>query len=216
MDIEKEKNMWDQYWKEENEEKPSLKKKITFLVRNYFLLPETIYYLRKNFINGTFLEAGCGSASTFAKLKNSNRKLIAFDFSLLAIEKLKKNPYVDEAVQGDIFNMPLDENYLDGIWNSGVMEHYTREEISVALKEFKRVLKDNGKIVLFWPSCKLPTSWLIDFLIKLGVDLPTAGWNPRKKDLKNLLKEVGYKNIRIRTSYTLIHYIVVAENEKNS
>ncbi len=211
MDIEKEKSMWDKYWIEENEEKLSLKKKITFFIRDYLFLPENIFYLNKSFIKGTFLEAGCGSASTFKKLKTPDRKLIALDFSALALERIKNNPAIDEFIQGDIFNIPLKDESLDGIWNSGVMEHYTRSEAYLALIEFKRVLKDNGKVVLFWPSCKLPSSWLIDKLIHLGVDLPTAAWNPVKKDLMILLKEAGYKNIKIKRSYTLVHYIVIAE-----
>ena len=64
---------------------------------------------------------------------------------------------------------------------------------------------------MFWPSCKLPVSFLIDTIIQLGVDLPRAVWSPRKKEIKSLLKEIGFVRIKIYYSYTLDHYIVIAE-----
>lgn len=40
---------------------------------------------------------------------------------------------------------------MDGIYNLGVMEHFPHEDIQKILKEFHRVLKEDGKIVIFWP-----------------------------------------------------------------
>jgi predicted SAM-dependent methyltransferase len=39
----------------------------------------------------------------------------------------------------------------EGVYNLGVMEHFTEDEIRAILKEFHRVLKPGGKIALFWP-----------------------------------------------------------------
>jgi len=40
---------------------------------------------------------------------------------------------------------------IDGIYNLGVMEHFTEQEIGKILDEFRRVLKPHAKAVLFWP-----------------------------------------------------------------
>ena len=40
---------------------------------------------------------------------------------------------------------------LDGIYNLGVMEHFSEAEIKTILKEFRRILKKGGQIILFWP-----------------------------------------------------------------
>ena len=131
--------------------------------------------------------------------------------SPLALEKIKNNPCVDETILGNILNMPVNDDYLDGIWNSGVMEHFFKDEVLLILKEFHRTLKNDGKIVLFWPSSKLPIGWLIDQIIHMGVDLPGAVWSPSRKEIKLLLKEAGFQNIIIKISYSLNHYIVIAQ-----
>lgn len=211
-DIKKEKDMWDQYWLEENE-KLSIKKRILLFIRNGIFVPEITRYLNKYFKEGTYLEAGSGSGSTSNKLNKLNKKIIAMDLSEYALIFCKKNPKIDKCIQGNIFKMPLKDNSLDGIWNSGVMEHFYKEEVLELLKEFNRVLKKDGRIILFWPSCKLPISWLIDQIINLGVDLPHSVWNPRKKDLFKLLKKAGFKDAKIKISFTLNHYIVIANKK---
>lgn len=40
---------------------------------------------------------------------------------------------------------------MDGIHNMGVMERFVQSEIQRILAEFKRLLKNEGVIVLFWP-----------------------------------------------------------------
>ncbi len=47
--------------------------------------------------------------------------------------------------------MQFDQESKDGIYNLGVMEHFSQEEIQIILTEFHRVLKPNGKVLIFWP-----------------------------------------------------------------
>jgi predicted SAM-dependent methyltransferase len=54
-------------------------------------------------------------------------------------------------LHGSIFAIPACPDAYDGIYNLGVMEHFTEEEIKRILDEFHRVLKPDGKIILFWP-----------------------------------------------------------------
>lgn len=210
-DVEVERKIWNQYWEEEMSGSPSLKKRISIFIRNRIFLPEIARYLDKYFKEGIFLEAGSGSGSASSKICKRGKVIIAMDLSKLALEECSKNPNIDKTIQGDIFNIPFDDCSLNGIWNSGVMEHFSKEDCLKLLLEFRRVLKDNGKIILFWPSTKLPASWLIDQIILLGVNLPRSIWNPGKKGLKEFVEIAKYKNVNIKTSWTLNHYIVIAE-----
>jgi SAM-dependent methyltransferase len=40
---------------------------------------------------------------------------------------------------------------FDGIYNLGVMEHFSDDQIRKILREYHRILKDDGIIILFWP-----------------------------------------------------------------
>ena len=82
----------------------------------------------------------------------------------------RNNQAVPEVYHGSIFNLPFADGSLDGIYNLGVIEHFTPEEIRQILTECHRTLKPGGKIVLFWPH-RWATSVLllrvVKFLIKL-------------------------------------------------
>ena len=47
--------------------------------------------------------------------------------------------------------MPVNDASFDGLFNLGVMEHFSDDELIRLLAEFHRVLKKNGRLVLFWP-----------------------------------------------------------------
>src|SRR5207237_7780566 len=53
---------------------------------------------------------------------------------------------------GDIFRLPFLDNSVDGIWNVGVMEHFTRPEIDAILRECHRVLRPGAHLILLWPA----------------------------------------------------------------
>ncbi len=60
-------------------------------------------------------------------------------------------PAIDAGVQGDMYRLPFADGSLDGIWNLGVMEHFTEPELDAVLEEFCRVLKPGGRCLLLWP-----------------------------------------------------------------
>ncbi len=68
---------------------------------------------------------------------------------------------MDALIQSNIFATPIRSQSVDGIWNLGVMEHFTYPEIRACLREFRRVLKPGGVILLFWPAEKNASRWIL-------------------------------------------------------
>jgi SAM-dependent methyltransferase len=54
-------------------------------------------------------------------------------------------------VLSDIRNLPFRDQSLDGLWNLGVMEHFSADDQLLILREFQRVLKPGARMLLWWP-----------------------------------------------------------------
>lgn len=101
---------------------------------------------------GVFLEAGSGTSETSMRMDKlgGRRTLVALDIVPSVLKRC--HPVMDVRLSGDIFHLPFADASLDGLWNVGVMEHFTHAEIDSILSEFRRVLKPRAPMVLFWPG----------------------------------------------------------------
>jgi SAM-dependent methyltransferase len=102
--------------------------------------------------SGVLLEAGSGTAETSMRIQKSSggRLLIALD--LVGEVLAHCHPVMDVRIQGDIFHLPFGDASLDGIWNVGVMEHFTPAQVEQILAEMRRVLKPGAPLLLLWPG----------------------------------------------------------------
>jgi ubiquinone/menaquinone biosynthesis C-methylase UbiE len=57
--------------------------------------------------------------------------------------------------------MNFPDGSFDGVYNLGVMEHFTEQEVLQILAEFRRVLVPGGKIVIFWPHIHAPSVYVL-------------------------------------------------------
>lgn len=143
---------WDPYW--------SARLRPTFLLydilagiyRRWIIRPPFERVIRKTFPPGSkLLHAGCGSGQVDSCLGNSY-SITALDYSQRALELyLAVNGSISPTILGSIEQIPAPDESFDGVYNLGVMEHFPRENLIRALSEFRRVLKPEGKIVLWWP-----------------------------------------------------------------
>jgi uncharacterized protein YbaR (Trm112 family) len=99
---------------------------------------------------GVFVEAGSGTSETSIRIDKHGRTLVAVDVVLPVLRTCP--PVIDVRICGDIFRLPLLDNSVDGIWNVGVMEHFTRPEIDAILRECHRVLRPGAPLILLWPA----------------------------------------------------------------
>ena len=130
---------------------------------------------------GIFVEAGSGTAETSMRINKhgGSRKLVATDIVQPVLTKC--HPVMDSRVCGDIFNLPYADGSIDGIWNVGVMEHFTHRQIDMILAEFRRVLKPSGRLILLWPgSDSIPQKILrvVEFFMNAGAEEKNFRFHP--------------------------------------
>lgn len=152
---------WDVYWNESGETGNPVYEIIAGIYRRFFIKRNLEKAIRREFKpDSTLLHAGCGSGQVDTELQKE-MKITALDISKGALSLYSRNNKQAAAlVHGSIFNLPFQNNTFDGIYNLGVIEHFSKNEINQILNEFHRVLKPNGKLLLFWPHARA-TSVLI-------------------------------------------------------
>ncbi len=141
---------WDAYWRKKNRG-GVLYSLVAEFYRKIIIRPNLNHFIRKYIPkNSTILHAGCGSGQVDSDIcKEYN--IIGMDISPKALELYKQTNTTGTTLLSSIFSIQMPDKSLAGIYNLGVMEHLTEDQIQTTLVEFKRVLKDDGHIVLFWP-----------------------------------------------------------------
>ncbi|MFA5088100.1 MAG: glycosyltransferase [Candidatus Omnitrophota bacterium] len=148
----KEGGSWDLYWSKKNGAGAAAYDGIAAFYRKFIIKPFLRFFVLKYFAtNANVLHAGCGSGQVDEDLHRHVR-ITAMDISKPALELYRKfNGKEPVTLEGDILAMPFEDGAFDGIYNLGVMEHFSDEEIRKILNEFRRVLRPGGTILLFWP-----------------------------------------------------------------
>lgn len=154
-------NEWDAHWTS-LDTKRSVFSLLSVATRRFIFQPAVAFYANRFFSEaGNFVEMGCGTAESSARVTRNGRKLLGLDFSAVALRSAQRVGRMDALVQADIFAIPCRARSVDGIWNLGVMEHFTEPQIRGCLREFRRVLKPGGVILLFWPAERNASRWIL-------------------------------------------------------
>jgi len=192
---------WDDYWSRKKSN--LIYDIIAYLYRVFLIRPSLNYHIFKFFKNNDLLlHAGCGGGQVDKHI-SKKMHIHAFDISKKALNLYKKNNYSNiKLVQGSIFHTEFIDKKFDGIYNLGVMEHFDLNDINIILNEFKRILKDEGTIVLFWPHKKgisvnfiKVIRYLIFRLFKLKIKLhpDEITYVESKKQIKEILNKNNLK-----------------------
>lgn len=142
---------WDDYWQKAPKTHNRLYDRIAVFYRRHIIKP----YLRRYFaryLDGKhlLLHAGCGSGQVEEGIIES-RTVIGLDISPNALSIYHANHPGSGLIRGDIMATGFRNKTFDGIYNLGVMEHFGEGEILRILREYHRILKDDGVVILFWP-----------------------------------------------------------------
>lgn len=144
---------WDNYWKrKETKIQAVVYRNIASFYRKFIIKRALNKIIEEEFEKGSrLLHAGSGTGEVDKDIIQKY-DITALDISKEALKLYKlNNGDKVKLIRADIFNIPAKPSTFDGIYNMGVMEHFTEDEDIRILKEFKKVLKKDGKIVLFWP-----------------------------------------------------------------
>ena len=187
---------WDDYWDGRKTRAGGLLyDAVAAFYRKWIIRPSLNRFVKRHFRPGAeVLHAGCGSGQVDADIRHLV-SITGLDISVNALRLYQKvNRGLCRILHGSIFRIPLPDRSMDGVYNLGVMEHFTEDEIRRILREFHRVLKADGRVVVFWPP-----EFGLSVLFFKGL-----GWTFRivlgKKDVKFHPDEIT--RVRSRTHVT--------------
>lgn len=217
---------WDQYWRSARKSRKVFYDTIAVFYRKHIIKRALNHFIDLTYKKGQkILHAGCGGGQVDADVVNKV-KITALDISTEALNRYKhlyKNSC--EVVYGDILKIPIKDGSFDGIYNLGVMEHFSEKDIKKILDEFYRVLKPGGKILLFWPpQFGLSVIFLntLHFVLN-NIFNKKIRLHPReitlvksKKQIENILSKSNFKLVRFtlnpRDLFTYV--VIVGEKQK--
>lgn len=104
---------------------------------------DLLILLTKPYIGVHILDAGAGDGSLLETLKQKTN-----NSTIRAIDIAPKHPDIK---QGNLTNLPYGNNTFDTIFCSEVIEHITPETTEKVFKEFQRVLKPSGHLIVTTP-----------------------------------------------------------------
>lgn len=215
---------WDEYWMKKKSKANFAYDLIAAFYRKFIIRPMLNDFILNNFTKDhKLLHAGCGSGQVDVDI-TPKRDVRALDISVeaLKIYKIENETPDNKLIHGSIFQIPVLDNSIDGIYNLGVMEHFHEPEIQKILSEFKRILKSKGKIVLFWPPEKGSSviflkfvHWIIKNIFSSDLKLhPDEVCRlSSKKHAEKIINEAGFKfksyHFGMRDFFT--YSVVIAE-----
>ena len=99
------------------------------------------------------LDAGCGAGRVVFLMHSTVNRMIGMDYSDSAIERLQgrirsKEITNVQVVVGPVTDIPLQDCSVDRVLCMSVLQFLGDREVRKALEEFKRVLTENGSLVL--------------------------------------------------------------------
>jgi ubiquinone/menaquinone biosynthesis C-methylase UbiE len=157
---------------------------------------------KENMKNKKIIEVGCELGVTSMLLSDDFNKTL-LDLNPIAIAKTKeahkKLNKKSEFIVADMFHMPIRDNQFDIVFNAGVIEHFNKEDRTKALKEYSRILKDNGVMFIAFPnhySVPYRIAYIIRKILKRWI-------YPDEYKMYDLIDEIKSANLILKCRVTL-------------
>ena len=197
---------WNTYWDKQNTLINSLYYFIARFYRNIFIKIRLEHFISKTYPkNSKLLHAGCGTGHV-DNLISKNYSLFAIDISKSAIRKYAENvPLAKKVLHMSIFKTNFKNNQFDGVYNLGVMEHFSMDEIIKIFSEMKRITKPGGVILIFWPH-RFASSVLFLKLVRKLLTYYGKSINFHPAEISLLRNKDMVKSICKKTQLELISY----------
>ena len=196
---------WSPYWRQKKEVSGFVYETVAAIYRNLVLRPILKRTLFQNFNKGAcLLHAGCGSGQVDIDLQD-RFKLTAVDISRDALDLYARyNPNAFRIEQASILDLPYEKESYDGVYNLGVVEHFTEEDIIKILDEFHRVLRPDGKVVIFWPQRHAPSVFVLNGVHWLAKNILKKELKLHPEEISLLASKVWAKSIFEAAKFDLV------------
>lgn len=132
---------WDKHWSIDD-----FRIKIEENKNNSFVLENTRRFLSE----GKILEGGCGMGKILYCLHNNGYTAYGVDFAKKTVRKINKCFPELNVFPGDVRYIQFKDNFFDGYWSLGVIEHFFEGYDSI-VREMHRVLKRGGFLFVTYP-----------------------------------------------------------------
>jgi dolichol-phosphate mannosyltransferase len=154
---------WNEYWDKNRRASGMVYAVIATVYRNLVIKRRLNREIRRVFPRGArLLHAGCGSGQVDVDIQHEMR-LTAVDISTSALQLYQDTvPHAEAVKHASIFALPFADGSFEGLYNLGVMEHFSEAEIQCILAEFRRVLAADAKLLLFWPHSRASSAMVLD------------------------------------------------------
>jgi len=139
-------------------------------------------------LDGRILDAGCGAGLPFTKYLSDYFKVIGIDISEKQIELAKKNVPNTQFLVEDMTELDFPDNFFDGILAIRSIVHVPREEHYGIFRNFYRMLKPNGFVLLSLHNEDHPEIFNPNFF---EVKMFWSGFD-KETNLK-MLSEIGFE-----------------------
>ena len=136
-------NYWDEHW--------AMKDASMLYKPKVSLFNFAVNTTRKHLpTTSLILEGGAGLAQNSWFLYLAGYRTIALDFAPKTVEFLKQHRPEVCPVLGDVRNLSLENESVDGYWSLGVIEHFYNGYDTIA-NEMHRVIREDGYLFLTFP-----------------------------------------------------------------
>ncbi len=134
---------WDQHWKSESSE---LKEQIK-VKNDRFIIGYTKKYLPPG---AKIFEGGCGLGGKVCALHYHGYDAYGVDYARETVRKINRYAPELKIKVGDVRDLQFPDNFFDGYWSLGVIEHFY-DGYERIVSEMFRVLKPEGYLFLTVP-----------------------------------------------------------------
>lgn len=146
----------------------------------------------EHFNSGRLLDIGCGNGDFFGFVKDKGMELHGIDLAENMV-KVAQERYGDIAdiILADAENLPFQDGMFDIIICNASFHHYIRPK--EVLTQMRRVLKDNGVLLIGDPWMPQPFRGLMNYFTKYSNDGAYHYYGTR--EMKNLMSKCGLELI---------------------
>jgi len=167
-------------------------------------------YLLKFEKSHSILDIGTGSGNFEITFANKVKNIVGIDYNDGAIDFLqselkRRNISNVELINEDVRKLKISDNFgkFDFILMVDFIEHLKISDIKKLIKDFKGLLKPNGKFCIITPNYKSLWFWIEKILDKLNI-IPFIGGKQHlsqfhKKNITEIFNQEGYSLMKYKT-----------------